>query len=43
MIWWKGTETIARETLDMAMLTVKRTEKATSFIRSLGMSSVSVK
>jgi len=30
MIWWNGIETIARETLDMAMLTVKSVEKAAS-------------
>jgi len=29
MIWWKGTETAARETLEMAMLKVKGKEKAT--------------
>ena len=28
--WWKGTETMARETLDIAMLMVKRKEKASS-------------
>lgn len=29
MIWWKGTETMDNDTLDMAMLIVNRKEKAT--------------
>jgi hypothetical protein len=28
MIWWNGTETMARETFDMAIFTVNRSEKA---------------
>jgi hypothetical protein len=43
MTWWKGTETIPRETFDMAILIVKRDENAKSFFWSEQESSDSVK
>lgn len=32
MIWWKGIDTMARETFDVAMLTVNRIEKRTNTV-----------